>query len=184
MTLQELRAKVRQEEERIARHQGGYYMTPPIPQLQQYKDRIDILETQLQDEADRMERLRAIEIRVQRQEDEHHAAVQQKRREAAKRAEKENQEELDRQAAMTDVPVEQVAQEPERDEVPQPPLIGENEAQVVNSSTSSSTSTGASTRLERAERQEEGYWENILDIMYEYFHDEQDIGEAVSLHEG
>eukprot|EP00971_Amphidinium_carterae_P097374 1926618-Amphidinium_carterae.1 len=86
---------------------------------------------------------------------------------------------------MTDVPVEQIAQEPERDEVLQPPLIGENEAQVVNSSTPSSTSTGASTGLERAERQEEeDYWENIPDIMYEYFHDEQDIGDAVSLHEG
>eukprot|EP00971_Amphidinium_carterae_P081869 1619530-Amphidinium_carterae.1 len=34
MTLQELRAKVRHEEDRIARHQGGYYVAPPIPQLQ------------------------------------------------------------------------------------------------------------------------------------------------------
>eukprot|EP00971_Amphidinium_carterae_P158150 3134852-Amphidinium_carterae.1 len=118
-----------------------------------------------------MERLRNIEGRVRRQEDEHIAEVQAKRKEAA---EQEHREELDRQAAMTDVPVEQVAtvaQEPERDEVLQPPFIGENEAQVVNSSTSSSTSTGASTRLERAERlEEEDYWENILDIMYEYFH--------------
>eukprot|EP00971_Amphidinium_carterae_P209897 4163463-Amphidinium_carterae.1 len=58
---------------------------------------------------------------------------------------------------MTDVPEEQVAQEPERDEVQQPPLIGEQgntDAQTVSSSTASSTSTGASTRLERAERQE------------------------------
>eukprot|EP00971_Amphidinium_carterae_P151806 3008998-Amphidinium_carterae.1 len=58
---------------------------------------------------------------------------------------------------MTDVPEEQVAQEPEPDEV-QPPLIGENgnnEAQTVSStSTVSSRNTGASTRLERAERQD------------------------------
>eukprot|EP00971_Amphidinium_carterae_P012273 241516-Amphidinium_carterae.1 len=74
MTLQELRAKARHEEERIARHQGGYYVAPPIPQLQRFRDRIDILETQLQEEADRMERLRNIEVRVRRQEEEHLAA--------------------------------------------------------------------------------------------------------------
>eukprot|EP00971_Amphidinium_carterae_P127944 2534030-Amphidinium_carterae.1 len=62
MTIQELRAKVRHEEERIARHQGGAYVAPPIPNLQQYRDRIDILETQAQEE-DRMERLRALELR-------------------------------------------------------------------------------------------------------------------------
>eukprot|EP00971_Amphidinium_carterae_P218414 4335247-Amphidinium_carterae.1 len=70
---------------------------------------------------------------------------------------------------MTEVPVEQVAQEPEPDEVAQPPIIGENannEAQTVSStSTVSSSSTGASTRLERAEREDSAdYWENILEI--------------------
>eukprot|EP00971_Amphidinium_carterae_P161867 3208881-Amphidinium_carterae.1 len=65
MTLQELRAKVRHEEERIALHQGGAYVTPPVPQLQLYRDRIDILETQAQEEEeeeDRMERAREQEI--------------------------------------------------------------------------------------------------------------------------
>eukprot|EP00971_Amphidinium_carterae_P008020 158678-Amphidinium_carterae.1 len=62
MTLQELRAKVRHEEERIALHQGGAYVTPPVPQLQQYRDRIDILEMQAQEEEDRMERAREQEI--------------------------------------------------------------------------------------------------------------------------
>eukprot|EP00971_Amphidinium_carterae_P041035 805863-Amphidinium_carterae.1 len=68
---------------------------------------MDILETQVQEEADRMERLRSIEVRVRRQEDKHLAAVQQQRREAAERAEKAHQEELDRQAAMTAIPEEQ-----------------------------------------------------------------------------
>eukprot|EP00971_Amphidinium_carterae_P173934 3447688-Amphidinium_carterae.1 len=90
---------------------------------------------------------------------------------------------------MTERPQEQVALEPEPDEVQQPPLIGENgnnEAQTVSStSTVSSSSTGASTRLEGAERQEsEDYWDNILEIMYEYFHDDNEIGETLSLHEG
>eukprot|EP00971_Amphidinium_carterae_P269174 5340135-Amphidinium_carterae.1 len=74
VTIQELRAKVRHEEERIAQHQGGYYVAPPIPNLQQYRDRIDILETQAQEEEDRMERLRALELRVRQQENEHLAA--------------------------------------------------------------------------------------------------------------
>eukprot|EP00971_Amphidinium_carterae_P046310 911593-Amphidinium_carterae.1 len=34
MTVQELRAKVRAEEQRIEAHQGGAYVTPPIPNLQ------------------------------------------------------------------------------------------------------------------------------------------------------
>eukprot|EP00971_Amphidinium_carterae_P128084 2537113-Amphidinium_carterae.1 len=45
MTIQELRAKVRHEEEREELHQGGAYVAPTIPNLQQYKDRLDILET-------------------------------------------------------------------------------------------------------------------------------------------
>eukprot|EP00971_Amphidinium_carterae_P105469 2088469-Amphidinium_carterae.1 len=43
--------------------------------------------------------------------------------------------------------------------------FGNTDAQTVSSSTASSTSTGASTRLERAERQDsEDYWDNILEI--------------------
>eukprot|EP00971_Amphidinium_carterae_P128369 2542940-Amphidinium_carterae.1 len=81
---------------------------------------------------------------------------------------------------MTDVPEEQVALEPEPDEVQPPPLIGENGQNAVQV-----VSNGATSRLERQERQdEEDYWENILEIMYEYFHDDHDIGESVSLHEG
>eukprot|EP00971_Amphidinium_carterae_P014998 296321-Amphidinium_carterae.1 len=130
MTLQELRDQVRREDERMAKHKGGFYVSPPIPLLQLYRDRIDILETQLQEEADRMERLREQEKIVLQQEAEHRAAVQEVRRVAAELAEKAHQEELDRQAAMTAIPEEQVAQEPEQAEV-QPPLIGENtEAQT------------------------------------------------------
>eukprot|EP00971_Amphidinium_carterae_P138152 2737616-Amphidinium_carterae.1 len=67
---------------------------------------------------------------------------------------------------MTAIPEEQIAQEQEPDEV-QPPLIGENTvAQTVSStSTVSSDSTGESTRLERAERQDsQDYWDKILEI--------------------
>eukprot|EP00971_Amphidinium_carterae_P276874 5494933-Amphidinium_carterae.1 len=116
-----------------------------------------------------MIRLRNIEGRVRRQEDEHIAEVQAERKEAAERAEREHREELDRQAAMTDIPEEQVALQPEQEAAQLPPLIGENRengVQVVSSSaTASSTSTGATSRLERQERQEEeAYWENILEI--------------------
>eukprot|EP00971_Amphidinium_carterae_P052258 1028738-Amphidinium_carterae.1 len=91
MTIQELRAKVRHEEEREERHQGGAYVAPTIPNLQQYRDRLHILETQAQEEEDRMERLRAQELRVRQQEEEHRQAVQESRRLAAERAEKEKQ---------------------------------------------------------------------------------------------
>eukprot|EP00971_Amphidinium_carterae_P171378 3397413-Amphidinium_carterae.1 len=61
------------------------------------------------------------------------------------------------------------------------PAIGENtEVQTVDSS-STSESTGASTRLERQERRDsENYWENIIDVMYDYFKDENDIDNALS----
>eukprot|EP00971_Amphidinium_carterae_P336337 6472660-Amphidinium_carterae.1 len=110
MTLQELRAKVRAEEERAKRHRGGYYVTPTIPNIQQYKDRIEELETQAQDEEDRRNRLRAQELLVHEQEEEQRQAAQE-RRLAALRAAKEQEErdaaELERQAANTDVPAEQ-----------------------------------------------------------------------------
>eukprot|EP00971_Amphidinium_carterae_P056609 1118702-Amphidinium_carterae.1 len=110
MTIPELRAKIRHEEEREEQHQGGAYVAPSIPNLQQYRDRLDILETQAQEEADRMERHRAQELRV-RQQEEHRQAILEARRRAAEKAEKEkqlrDQEELDRQAASTEVPAEQ-----------------------------------------------------------------------------
>eukprot|EP00971_Amphidinium_carterae_P152684 3026512-Amphidinium_carterae.2 len=53
MTVHKLRAKVRAEEQRIEAHQGGAYVTPPIPNLQQYKDRIDQLEERAQEEENR-----------------------------------------------------------------------------------------------------------------------------------
>eukprot|EP00971_Amphidinium_carterae_P103906 2057554-Amphidinium_carterae.1 len=64
MTVQELRAKVRAEEQRIEAHQGGAYVTQPIPNLQQYKDRIEELEELAQEEEeDRRNRLQAEERR-------------------------------------------------------------------------------------------------------------------------
>eukprot|EP00971_Amphidinium_carterae_P118263 2342864-Amphidinium_carterae.1 len=49
----------------------------------------------------------------------------------------------------------------------------------------SSDSTGASTLLRRQEaRDDEDYWENIVDIMYEYFFDENDITQVQTLHDG
>eukprot|EP00971_Amphidinium_carterae_P295234 5863084-Amphidinium_carterae.1 len=55
MTIAELREVVQRAEEQIAQHNAGYYVAPPIPQLQQYKGRLDTLETQLQEEQDRLE---------------------------------------------------------------------------------------------------------------------------------
>eukprot|EP00971_Amphidinium_carterae_P014912 294470-Amphidinium_carterae.1 len=133
-------------------------------------------------------------LRVRQQEEEHRQAVLESRRLAAERAEKEkqlqDQEELDRQAASTEVPAEQV-QVAELEVPGVPPLIGENgengensEPQTVESSTTSE-STSASTRMYRQERRDsENYWANIIDIMYEYFHDENLISNAESLHEG
>eukprot|EP00971_Amphidinium_carterae_P031214 614454-Amphidinium_carterae.2 len=71
LTIQELRAKIRHEEERAERGRAGAYAAPTIPGIQQYRDRLDILETQAQEEEeDRRERLRAQELRVQLQEEE------------------------------------------------------------------------------------------------------------------
>eukprot|EP00971_Amphidinium_carterae_P296855 5897317-Amphidinium_carterae.1 len=203
MSLQELRAQVRREDERIAQHQGGAYVSPPIPGLQLYRDRIDILETQLQEEEDRLEGAREQEIIVRQQEADY--AVQEARRAAAELAEKEHQErrarekeeqerlrrvqeqeELDRQAATAESPVEQVAQQTAEGQAAIP-RIGENsEAQTVSStSTVSSDSTGASTLMCRMERRDsEDYWKNIIDIMYDYFYDENDINSVQALHEG
>eukprot|EP00971_Amphidinium_carterae_P289647 5751070-Amphidinium_carterae.1 len=136
MTIPELRAVIQQQEEHIARHNAGYYVGPPIPQLNQYKERLDVLETQQQEEQNRLEHHRRVEVLVRRQEAEHIAAVQAKRQEVAKRAEREHKEELDRQAAMTETPAEQIAQQPQD---AAPPIIGEGQAvQVITSSTVSS----------------------------------------------
>eukprot|EP00971_Amphidinium_carterae_P089123 1763803-Amphidinium_carterae.1 len=67
MTLQELQDAVRKEDEKIEKHKGGYYVTPPIPLIQLYRERIDILETQRQEE-DRLERARSQETIVRQQE--------------------------------------------------------------------------------------------------------------------
>eukprot|EP00971_Amphidinium_carterae_P105557 2090358-Amphidinium_carterae.1 len=61
MTIEELREVVQPQEELRERHRagGGYYVGPPtIPNLNQYKERLDILETQLQEEQDRLEQHR------------------------------------------------------------------------------------------------------------------------------
>eukprot|EP00971_Amphidinium_carterae_P092629 1834548-Amphidinium_carterae.1 len=188
MTLQELRAKVRAEEERAERHQGGAYLAPTIPNLQKYKDRIEELEDRAQQEEDRQNRLRAEEQRVRVLEEEQRLRVQEIKRLAAEQAQKEREareaEDLERHAANTEVPAEQVQLE-----VPLIPAIGDNtEVQTIVSSTgrsSTSESTGASTRLERQERKaSEDYWENIIDCMYDYFQDDKDSTDAVSLHEG
>eukprot|EP00971_Amphidinium_carterae_P054086 1064994-Amphidinium_carterae.1 len=63
MTLQELRAKVLEEEQRIEANRGGAYVSPPIPNLQQYKDWIEELEERAQAEEDRRNRLQAEERR-------------------------------------------------------------------------------------------------------------------------
>eukprot|EP00971_Amphidinium_carterae_P056808 1123153-Amphidinium_carterae.1 len=66
MTIEELREVVQPQEELLARHKagGGYYVgPPPIPQLNQYRERLDILETQQREEQDRLEQHRQVEAR-------------------------------------------------------------------------------------------------------------------------
>eukprot|EP00971_Amphidinium_carterae_P164612 3263717-Amphidinium_carterae.1 len=61
MTIEELREVIQPQEELRARHAAGggcYVGPPPIPQLNQYKERLDLLETQLQEEQDRLEQHR------------------------------------------------------------------------------------------------------------------------------
>eukprot|EP00971_Amphidinium_carterae_P102246 2024437-Amphidinium_carterae.1 len=67
MTLQELQEQVRREDERIEQNKGRYYVSPPVPLLQLYRDRIDMLETQRQEE-DQLERARGQERLVRQQE--------------------------------------------------------------------------------------------------------------------
>eukprot|EP00971_Amphidinium_carterae_P187955 3730634-Amphidinium_carterae.1 len=167
MTIQELRAAIQEGE---ARHPG------------------DTTTRRSSEELDRLAQHRRIESRVRRQEAEHIAALQAQRQAEAERAEKAHQEELDRQVAMTEIPAEQVAQEP----AAIPPLIGEvqvqaaPDVQVITSSTVSSTSTSNSRATSRMVRQEEEdereYWENIVDIKYTTYNDEMDP--EVQLHEG
>eukprot|EP00971_Amphidinium_carterae_P215135 4270052-Amphidinium_carterae.1 len=55
MTIEQLREVIRPQEELLARHRagGGYYVGPPtIPNLDQYRARLDMLETQQQEEQD------------------------------------------------------------------------------------------------------------------------------------
>eukprot|EP00971_Amphidinium_carterae_P323854 6436275-Amphidinium_carterae.6 len=160
MTLQELREVVRVEEAREQRHQAGYYVAPIIPTIQQYGDRIQELEEQ---ERER-NRLAALEAEQQR------LATLRREREA------KEAEDLRCEAASTEVPAEQISQM----EVPQVPAIGVNTAVHSVSSTEQSSSTGGETER----RDSEGYWENIVDCMFDYFNDENDITHAVSLHEG
>eukprot|EP00971_Amphidinium_carterae_P066412 1315106-Amphidinium_carterae.2 len=58
MTIEQLREVIQPQEELLERHRagGGFYVgPPPIPQLDQYKARLDMLETQRQEEQDRLE---------------------------------------------------------------------------------------------------------------------------------
>eukprot|EP00971_Amphidinium_carterae_P141496 2803618-Amphidinium_carterae.2 len=62
MTMQELRAAIKEGDDLLAKDQErrdhGYYMgprPPPLPSLQKWKDRLEILETQQQEEEDRLE---------------------------------------------------------------------------------------------------------------------------------
>eukprot|EP00971_Amphidinium_carterae_P016270 320885-Amphidinium_carterae.1 len=189
MSLQELRDQVRREDERIEKHKGGYYSSTPVPLLQHYRERITMLEAQQREEQELLEQALQQEPLVRRQEAEHLAALQARRQQEAERAEKAHQEELDRQAAMTEIPAEQVAQEPQ---AAVPPFIGEVQgappAQVINSSTESSTSTSISRATTRMMRQEEAdeqeYWDNIVDIMYAKYNDENDIEVVDQLYEG
>eukprot|EP00971_Amphidinium_carterae_P118903 2355514-Amphidinium_carterae.1 len=74
MTIEELREVIQPQEELRERHRagGGYYVgPPPIPQLDQYKQRLEILETQLQEEQDRLEQHLQVEVRVRQQEAAH-----------------------------------------------------------------------------------------------------------------
>eukprot|EP00971_Amphidinium_carterae_P194921 3867714-Amphidinium_carterae.1 len=155
MTIQELRAAIQEAEDLQVRNHGYYVgpQPPPLPSLRKWRDRLEILETQQQEEQDRLEQHLQVEQLVRQQEAAHLAEVQARRQAAADKAEKEHREELDRQAAMTEAPVEQVAQEPER---AVPPLIGESQGEsqgvpvhVINSSsTGSSTSTSNSRATE------------------------------------
>eukprot|EP00971_Amphidinium_carterae_P085539 1692525-Amphidinium_carterae.1 len=61
MTIEQLREVVLPQEEVRERHAagGGYYVGPPtIPQLDHYRARLDMLETQQQEEEDRLEQHR------------------------------------------------------------------------------------------------------------------------------
>eukprot|EP00971_Amphidinium_carterae_P294892 5855840-Amphidinium_carterae.1 len=74
--------------------------------------------------------------------------------------------------------------------VPVPPLSGAD-VQTITSSTEGSSSTGntstsrATARMMRQEEEDEcEYWENIVDIMYMSYNDENDIDSEEQLHEG
>eukprot|EP00971_Amphidinium_carterae_P066581 1318457-Amphidinium_carterae.1 len=79
MTIQELRANIQEEEERMAavlrQRDAGYYVgeqvPPPLPTLQRWKDRLEISENQRQEEEDRLEYHRQVEQRVRQQEAAH-----------------------------------------------------------------------------------------------------------------
>eukprot|EP00971_Amphidinium_carterae_P195162 3872801-Amphidinium_carterae.1 len=76
MTIQELREAIREVEDSLRQH--GYYVDysgprapPPPPILQKWKDRLEILATQRQEEEDRLEHHLQIERRVRQQEATH-----------------------------------------------------------------------------------------------------------------
>eukprot|EP00971_Amphidinium_carterae_P209575 4157551-Amphidinium_carterae.1 len=152
MTIIELRAAIREGDglqERARAEQGGgaYIMPPPLPGLQRWKERLEILESQRQEEEDRLEQHRQVEQRVRQQEATHLAEGQARRQTAADKAEREHQEELERQAALTSVPTEQVGHAEVRQQPP--PLIGEGQevqgAHASRAETVNSSSTGSST---------------------------------------
>eukprot|EP00971_Amphidinium_carterae_P309545 6151529-Amphidinium_carterae.1 len=73
MTMHELREAIREAEELQSRPQphGIYVSPPPLPGLQQWRDRLEILENQRQEEEDRLEHHRQVEQRVRQQEAAH-----------------------------------------------------------------------------------------------------------------
>eukprot|EP00971_Amphidinium_carterae_P197480 3919199-Amphidinium_carterae.1 len=160
---------------RVQRERGEPKAPPPpgIPTLQQYKDQILELEEQERERAqeeeeekqNRRDRLAALE------------AEQQRLIALRKERESKETEDLQREAASTEAPTEQISQK----EVPQVPAIG---VTTAVHSVHSSTEQSSSTRGETSRRDSEAYWENIVDCMFDYFNDENEITNAISLHEG
>eukprot|EP00971_Amphidinium_carterae_P034780 684666-Amphidinium_carterae.1 len=93
MTIHELREAIREVEDQPRPH--GYYVDysgprpPPPPGFQKWKDRLEILTSQRQEEEDRLEHHLQMEQRVRQQEAAHFAEVQARRQAAAEKAERE-----------------------------------------------------------------------------------------------
>eukprot|EP00971_Amphidinium_carterae_P337291 6474025-Amphidinium_carterae.2 len=131
---------------------GGYYVTPPGPHHQRYKERLAKLEEdERQREAEAKEEARHLEITEER--DRLNAYVQRLEAEAS-------------------VPQEVIAQVQDvQVEVPEIPAIG---------STSGQTSWRSSNtrRLQQGEDDDEEYWKNIYDVMCNNWLDERGLTTA------